>query len=137
MTDKPVFEVRKAGRTGLWGVYTDNQDLADRIEEGDFGEEAATAWDRLLDTKKEAEAVKARLEELVIPEGPGRLPPVGVAEAEDGLFVIIMTYPACKAACGHLEAKHINLLADYRYATRPEALEAAGKIYDLIRKDIK
>ena len=73
MTDKPLFEVRKAGRTGLWGVFTDVPGLAVRIESGDFGEEAAFAWDRLLDTKKEAEVVMARLAELVVPEGPGRV----------------------------------------------------------------
>ena len=136
MTDKTGFEIRKAGRTGLWGIYTDVPGLADRIEDGDFGEEAAFAWDRLLDTKKEAEVVMARLAEIVIVEGPGRVPPVGVAENE-GQFVIIMTYPAAKACCGHLDAKHINLLADYRYPSRPEALEAAGKIYDLIKADIR
>ena len=136
MTDKAGFEVRKAGRTGFWGVYTDVPGLADRIEDGDFGEEAAFAWDRLLDTKKEAEVVMRRLAEIVIVEGPGRVPPVGVAEAYPNEFVIILTYKAAKAICGHIDAKHINLLADFRYPTRPEAQEAAGKIYDLIKGDI-
>ena len=125
---------------GYWAIEAR---YPEDIEQG--GLEAAELEETLYGTRDEGLAALARLKEILYPAPDigeavyayRQVPPVGVAQDSEGLFVLIFTYKVSKTICGHIEAKRISRIADLKYSTKAEAVDAANKIYDLIGKDIK
>ena len=125
----PPFVIRRFAASDRWAVYTDGQDIDDRIDQGEFGDEAYKLFQAVYEGEDYAVEAAQRLAEIV---KPALSSPFGTGRDAEGRWVVTMTYAGYKAFCGHINASQAAKVADKAYETQAVAQEAAKRLHTLL-----
>ena len=128
------FVVRSFAASSRWAVYADGRDLGDRIEAGEFGEDAKVLYDSTFATKGSAVGAAERLAAIV---EPVLRSPFGTRLAAGGGFQVTMTYEGHRTLCGHINAKQAGKIADEVYLTQEAAEDAGRRLHTLLFETIE
>ena len=126
------FYIKKYSASSRWAVYADSRGLDDRVENEEFGDEAAELYGRTYAGRDEAYEAAVKIADIVKPSISS---PFSVKEYHEGGFVVVMSYKGYKAFCGHINANQAGKVAKKVYRCYSDADEAARKVNALLFGD--